>query len=100
MKLPEDPVIQELIDEFVDTWIQDLDEQFADLIASKNADDLYRLAHTLKGSCFQFGIDEIAELGIELMSYAKVKDFETAATFEAPLKAKFAECKVILQNAK
>lgn len=28
MKLPEDPFIRELLPEFLDTWIQDLDEQF------------------------------------------------------------------------
>jgi len=100
MKIPEDPVIQELIDEFVDTWIQDLDEQYSGLIEAENADDLYRLAHTLKGSCFQFGLDEIAELGIELMTHAKAKDWTTAATFEAPLKNKFNEVKKLLQENK
>lgn len=98
MNIPDDPVIQELIGEFVDTWIMDLDEQFTDLIEQKNDQDLYRLAHTLKGSCYQFGLDEIAVLGIELMGHAKNKDFETAATFEKPLKDGFAEVKKMLEN--
>jgi len=100
MKLPDDPVIQELIDEFVDTWIEDINEQFANLIQTKNADDLYRLAHTLKGSCFQFGLDEIAELGIELQGVAKDKDWEKAESFEEPLLNKFKEVKVLLEENK
>lgn len=99
MNIPDDPVIQELIGEFVDTWISDLDEQFNDLIEQKNDQDLYRMAHTLKGSCYQFGLDELAELGIELMGYAKEKDFEKAASFEKPLKDGFAEVKKLIANS-
>lgn len=98
MQIPDDPVIRELIDEFVDTWISDLDEQFVTLIETKNDTDLYRLAHTLKGSCFQFGLDEIAEIGIELMGYAKEKDWEKCAEFEAPLKNGFKSVKDFIQE--
>ena len=98
MNIPDDPVIQELIEEFVDTWIDDLEEQFQDLINDKNDQDLYRLAHTLKGSCYQFGLDEIAELGIELMGHAKEKDFETAATYEKPLKDGFKQVKELINK--
>ena len=76
MNIPDDPVIQELIEEFVDTWIYDLDKDFRNLVDTKNVDDLYRLAHTLKGSCYQFGLDEIALLGIDLMDKAKAKEWD------------------------
>lgn len=100
MKIPDDPIIQELIDEFVDDWINEVDSKFSKLIEEKNADDLYRMAHTLKGSCFQFGLDEIAEMGIELMEHAKAKDWEKCATFEQPLREKFAEVKKIIDQDK
>ncbi len=96
MNIPDDPVIQELIVEFVDTWIEDLDRDFKRLIEEKNSDDLYRMAHTLKGSCFQFGLDEIAELGITLMDKAKANDWDAAKEFEEPLKDKFKEVKEMI----
>jgi hypothetical protein len=32
----------------------------------------------LKGSCLQFGLDEIADVGIELMGYAKNEEWDNA----------------------
>ena len=79
MNIPDDPFIRELLPEFVDTWIQDLNEQYALYIREKNGAELYRLAHTIKGSCFKFGLNEIAELGITIMGMAKEADFDKAA---------------------
>ena len=79
MNIPDDPFIRKLLPEFVDTWIQDLNEQYALYIREKNGAELYRLAHTIKGSCFQFGLNEIAELGITIMGMAKEADFDKAA---------------------
>lgn len=98
MNIPNDPVIQELIEEFVETWIEDLNKDFANLVESKNSEDLYRLAHTLKGSCFQFGLDEIAEMGIKLMDVAKAKDWDEAKNYEDPLKNKFLEVKAMINK--
>lgn len=98
MNIPNDPVIQELIGEFVDTWIDDLNRDYANLISSQNSDDLYRLAHTLKGSCFQFGLDEIAEMGIKLMELAKNNNWDEAKSYEEPLKSKFIEVKNMLEK--
>ena len=78
MKLPEDPFILELLPEFIDTWINDIKDQLDTIISSKDSDELYRFGHTIKGSCLQFGIEEIALLGIEMMGYAKAKDFDNA----------------------
>lgn len=98
MNIPNDPVIQELIEEFVETWIEDLNKDFANLVESKNSEDLYRLAHTLKGSCFQFGLDEIAEMGIKLMEVAKAQDWDEAKNYEEPLKNKFQEVKELINK--
>ena len=98
MKIPEDPFVRELLPEFVDTWIQDINDQFNGLIAEKKADELYRFGHTLKGSCFQFGLDDIAHLGIELMGYAKEADYIKAAEIGEKLKIGFSEVKKIVDN--
>lgn len=93
MKLPDDPFILELLPEFVDTWIKDIETQYSMLVNEKNAQDLYRLAHTLKGSCYQFGINDIALMGIELMEYCKTEDWEKIKKMEEPIYKSFLEVK-------
>ncbi|MDQ1265826.1 MAG: Hpt protein [Bacteroidota bacterium] len=97
MRVPEDAFIRELLPEFVDTWINDM-KQYQPLLQAKNADDLYRLAHTLKGSCYQFGIDEIAELGIELMGYCKIQDWDKAAEMEPKILNMFIDIKKLIES--
>ncbi len=98
MKIPEDPYIRELLPEFVDTWIQDVETQMPELLATENGDELYRLAHTIKGSCFQFGLDTIAEMGIKLMGFAKTKDWGNSKILGEEILATFREVKVFLEE--
>ncbi len=98
MNLPDDPFILELLPEFLESWIDDMNTTYKSLIETKNDTDLYRLAHTLKGSCFQFGLDDIAKLGVELQTIAKDKDFAKAATYEEPLLSKFNEYKDFIES--
>ncbi len=98
MKLSDDPFVRELLPEFVDNWINDIDSQFDEIIQSRNYDDLYRFAHTLKGSCFQFGLEHIAHLGIELMGYAKEKDIEKASSMKKIIRDSFFYVKDYLKN--
>ncbi len=98
MNIPEDPFIRELLPEFVDTWIADIDSQYKELISSKNTSELYRLAHTLKGSCFQFGLNDIANMGIELMALAKEGNWDKAAAMELPLKNYFVKVKEYIEE--
>lgn len=97
MKLPEDPVILELLPEFVDTWITDIASQFKVLLETKNSDEMYRLGHTLKGSCFQFGLDDVAQMGIQLMAYARNQEWDNAADLEMKIRNTFDEVKSFLQ---
>ena len=97
MKIPDDPFIRELLPEFIEEWIGDLNTKFPAIIESRNVQDLYRFGHTLKGSCFQFGVDEVAELGIELMGHAKAGDWEKAAAMQAPLMNGFQEMKALVE---
>ena len=71
MKIPEDEFIRELLPEFIDDWLNNINENFDNYYNDKDAHEMYRLAHTLKGSCFQFSLDDIAETGISLMELAK-----------------------------
>lgn len=98
MKFPEDPFIRELLPEFVDDWLNNLQEIFLPALESRNADDLYRVGHTLKGSCFQFGLDEVAGLGITLMEYSKAQDWEKASSLYAEVKTLFEDAKIELDN--
>ena len=98
MKLPDDPIILELLPEFVDDWLQQIEERYSTLIESRNTNDLYRLGHTLKGSCFQFGLDEIAQQGIVLMDHAKEGRWEEAATLKIPIQKEFMRIKDFIMN--
>lgn len=98
MKIPDDPFVQELLPEFVDTWIADFKEQYNKYIVDKNSSELYRLAHTLKGSCFQFGLDDIAEMGIRVMGFAKALDWVSASKMEEPILNAFVEVKVFVKK--
>ncbi|MFP4370540.1 MAG: Hpt domain-containing protein [Bacteroidota bacterium] len=96
--MPDDPFVVELLPEFVDTWINDMNEQFDKYIAEKNSAELYRLGHTLKGSCFQFGLDEIANMGIELMGFARNEDYENALALKPKIMDSLYEVKNFLDN--
>lgn len=76
MKLPEDPFVLELLPEFIDSWIDELTNNFPNLMKEKNATDLYRMAHTMKGSCYQFGLNELGDIGVELMNLIKKEEWE------------------------
>ncbi|MFN8359090.1 MAG: Hpt domain-containing protein [Candidatus Kapaibacterium sp.] len=78
MKLPDDPIILEILPEFIDQWLDDLTNLFPTLVSTKNSQDLYRMGHTIKGSCAQFGLDDVSLMGIELMSYAKAEQWDKA----------------------
>lgn len=96
--LPEDPFILELFPEFIDTWISDMDEVYDNYVNSENETELYRLAHTLKGSCLQFGLIELGNMGIELMAIARAHDWEKAKEYGVVLKSSFKEVKNKLEN--
>ncbi len=98
MKLPEDPLLLELFPEFIDGWIVDLDEQFLPAYNNKNAQDVYRVGHTLKGTCFQFGIDEIAQMGISMMEATKKEDWVEIYKLYLKIKGNFASIKKELDS--
>ena len=93
MKLPEDPTILEFYEEFVDTWIVDINEQFDGFVESKNVTDFYRFAHTLKGSGYQFEIMSLGDMGIELMLLIKNEEWEKISPYKQKILEVLADAK-------
>jgi len=93
MTLPDDPFIIELLPEFLDTWINDVAYEFPKIIQRHDKDEVYRFGHTLKGSCFQFGLPETAELGVELMDYAKAGDWSNIELMQPRILKSFVDSK-------
>ncbi len=91
MNLPNDDFILELLPEFVETWISDIESQFDKYYEARDKDEMYRLAHTLKGSCYQFSIDEIGDMGVELLEKVKAEQWDVIYPYKESLLAKFKE---------
>jgi len=96
MKMPEDPFIIELLPEFLETWLNDIDTQLPVILKERDTKELYRFGHTIKGSCFQFGFDETAQLGIELMGASKDENWDKALELEKKIKQAFNEIKIFV----
>jgi len=75
MKLPDDPFILELLPEFLDDWLDKLENEYPKLYSINDSESLYRMAHTIKGSSYQFGFQELGDLGIEMMNQIENKDW-------------------------
>ncbi len=99
MKIPADPFILELLPEFIEQWIADIDDQFDVLVTSKNAEDMYRFGHTIKGSCLQFGLDDIAALGIELMGYCKEENWDKILPMGQNIRNSFLQAQKMFDKA-
>lgn len=97
MKMPEDPFVLELLPEFIETWQNDLDNQLPKILQEKDIKELYRFGHTLKGSCFQFGFDETAQLGIQLMGASKEENWDLAKDLETKIKTAFNQMKEFVE---
>jgi len=85
MELPKDEIVLELYEEFVETWIDDINRQFDEFVATKNATDFYRFAHTLKGSGYQFEITPLGDKGVELMELIKSESWDKVVPYKNEL---------------
>lgn len=70
MQLPEDPLLRELLPEFLQ-YCHSTIGHILDAAQAHNEQELYRSGHTLKGTALQFGLTELAELGTQLMDCAR-----------------------------
>jgi chemotaxis protein histidine kinase CheA len=90
VKLPDDPFVRELLPEFIESWLQDIDN-YNEYEEKQQVDELYRMAHTLKGSCYQFGFSDLGDMGIKLMEYAKIPDWDKSRQLYNIIKSRFIE---------
>jgi chemotaxis protein histidine kinase CheA len=76
MQLPDDPFVLELLPEFIDDWLDKLNSDYSNYKSNKDSESMYRLAHTMKGSSYQFGFAELGDIGVEMMAQVKSDDWE------------------------
>ncbi|GBD07165.1 hypothetical protein HRbin21_00981 [bacterium HR21] len=98
MQLPDDPVLRELLPEFLQTWQHDA-VRILEAAQSHNEAELYRLGHTLKGTCLQFGLTELAELGIQLMECARTRAWDEVASLYEQILSGFRAVEQLLRNS-
>ena len=96
MQLPEDPFIRELLPEFIDDWIDQIQQNFDEYVQVNNFEDMYRLGHTLKGSCLQFGLDDLAAIGIEIMGFCKDQQMDQVIPMKQKLLSTFTYVKTLV----
>ena len=77
--LPTDPVLADLVPEFLEQWEKDLTVTFTDMQQRKDVEELRRFGHTIKGSFLQFGFRDLASIGKEIMTDAENGDWQGAA---------------------
>lgn len=67
---PQDPILQELLPEFLDSWLNDLTTTWVGIRERADVQELYRFGHTIKGSFIQFGFRDLSAAGREIMEDA------------------------------
>lgn len=98
MNLPNDPFILELLPEFIDDWLEKIDTEYPEYFSNKDSESMYRLAHTIKGSSYQFGFSELGDIGIEMMAQVKNDDWEGLEQNKQIFRMKLEEIKDYLKN--
>ncbi len=86
---PEDPAF---LRELIDVFLEDVPHRFAELekaLASQDAPLLTRAAHTIKGSCSNFGAAGLAHIAMEMEQQGKAADFAGAAARLPALRTEF-----------
>ncbi len=98
MQLPSDPVLRELLPEFLHGWQHEL-QRVLEAAQAHNEAELYRLGHTLKGTSLQFGLTELAELGIELMECARTHAWDDVVPLCERIRAELRSVQCVLANS-
>jgi HPt (histidine-containing phosphotransfer) domain-containing protein len=94
---PEDP---QFLRELIDLFLQDMPARFADLetaIEKNDAALLTRAAHTIKGSCGNFGASDLAAVALTMEHQGKTGAFAEAKASYPLLKAEFARVDAALR---
>lgn len=75
---PSDPVLADLMPEFIAQWTKDLTVTWAEIKDRGDMEEFRRFGHTIKGSFLQFGFRELSPIGREIMDDADRGDWESA----------------------
>lgn len=87
---PEDPAF---LRELIELFLQDIPQRIEELeqsLAKGDAALLTRAAHTIKGSCSNFGAAGLAEVALKMEHQGKTNSFTDAKATLPDLKAEFA----------
>ncbi len=76
--LPTDPVLADLVPEFIEQWLTDCSVTWPQIRHNGNVDDFRRFGHTIKGSFLQFGFRELSTVGKDIMHDADSEDWDAA----------------------
>lgn len=75
---PADPILQELLPEFLDAWIKDLGVTWTEIKERADITEFQRFGHTIKGSFVQFSFRDLSSVGREIMDDSDRGDWITA----------------------
>ena len=76
--IPTDPVLEDLIPEFIEQWQKDLTVTWTDIKDRGDLEEFKRFGHTIKGSFLQFGFRDLATVGKQIMEDAEDSDWDEA----------------------
>lgn len=94
---PEDP---QFLRELIDLFLQDMPARFADLETALEKNDaalLTRAAHTIKGSCGNFGATDLAAVAMTMEQQGKSSAFAEAKAAYPLLQTEFARVEAALK---
>jgi len=95
---PDDP---NFLRELIELFLQDVPARFAEIeqaLAARDAVLLTRAAHTIKGSCSNFGAANLQHLSHAMEMQGKAADFAGAAAGLPALRAEFALVEAALKQ--
>ncbi len=97
---PDDPAF---LRELIDVFLEDVPQRFAELeksLATSDAVLLTRAAHTIKGSCSNFGAGELGRIAQTMEQQGKAAAFADAAATFPTLRAEFERVAGALKQAR
>ncbi|MBL7999070.1 MAG: Hpt domain-containing protein [Candidatus Kapabacteria bacterium] len=98
MRLPSDPIIAEMLPDFVASWQHDVEHVLPGIIEERNSSELYRFGHTLRGSGRQFCADELSELGAQLQDASRNNDWDAAVNLGKEINSKLDDVKQFISS--
>ncbi|HVU17491.1 MAG TPA: Hpt domain-containing protein [Candidatus Didemnitutus sp.] len=93
----------EFLRELIEIFLADTPKHFADIetaLAARQAPDLTRAAHSIKGSSGNFGATALAALARDIEAMGKVADFAGATQALPALRAEFERLTPVLVQLK